>query len=141
MEIITSNQQAGELVARGFDDFRRSFINARQGLDKGAIAFCVFIGRELAHIGWVALNEEAKNTFDDLPYHVDFSNREACTGGTVTIPKYEGNGLMTYGYFKRFQFLNERGIARSRNVVATSNLVSQKVHAKFGPKSTSRYVT
>ena len=132
-QVVSTNQQANELAANGFD--LRSFsIYARRRLDKGAIAFCILIGRELVHIGWVAMTEEAKNTFEPFPYRVDFLNKEACTGGTITIPKYEGKGLMTYGYYKRFQFLKEKGIVTSRNTVAVSNIASQKVHAKFGPK-------
>ena len=132
-QIVSTNEQADELAASGFD-LRSYSLNVKRRLEKGAIAFCIFVGRELAHVGWVAMSEEAKNTFDYLPYRVDFSNKEACTGGTLTIPKYEGKGLMMYGYFKRFQFLKERGKLVSRNAVVTSNIVSQKGHAKFGPK-------
>lgn len=132
-QVVSTNQQANELGANGFD--LRSFSTyARRRLDKGAIAFCILIGREIAHVGWVAMTEEAKNTFTPYPYRVDFLNKEACTGGTITIPKYEKKGLMTYGYYKRFQFLRERGIVTSRNAVARSNIASQRVHAKFGPK-------
>ncbi|HUV52935.1 MAG TPA: hypothetical protein VMW64_07655, partial [Dehalococcoidia bacterium] len=53
---------------------------------------------------------------------------------TYTVPKYRGKGLMTYGYFKRFQFLNENGFETSRNVVSPDNISSQKSHAKFGPR-------
>lgn len=132
-KIVSTNQQADELAADGFD-FLSHVINARRRLDKGAIAFCVFIGRELAHVGWVTMTDEAKNTIDTLPYRVDFTNKEACTGGTFTITKYRGNDLMAYGYYKRFEFLRERGIMTSRNAVNTSNIASQRVHAKFGPK-------
>ena len=133
-QMVSTNEQADNLAANGFADLRLHFVKARRNLDKGAIAFCVFVERELAHTGWVAMTEEAKNTFDRLPYRVNFSNKEACTGGTVTILKYRGNGLMAYGYYKRFQFLRERGITISRNAVETSNVVSQRVHAKFGPE-------
>ena len=130
---ISTNQQADELVAGGFE-LGSQITMMRRRLDRGAIAFCIFIERELAHIGWVALTEEAKELVDAFPYKVDFSNGEACTGGTWTHPKYRGNGLMVYGYFKRFQFLREKGIRVSRNVVAKSNIKSQMAHAKFGPK-------
>ena len=80
------------------------------------------------------MTAEAKKPLDDLPYSVDFSNHEACTGGTVTIPKYRGKGLMAYGYLKRFQFLKERGIVASRNAVAIDNIASQKAHARFNPQ-------
>ncbi len=133
VHIVSTNQKADELVANGFD-FRSYAIYIRRNLDRGAIAFCIFIGRELAHLGLVAMTEEAKNTLDPVPYRVDFLNKEACTGGTVTIPKYRGKGLMAYGYYKRFQFLRERGIVTSRNAVGTKNIASQRVHAKFGPR-------
>jgi signal peptidase I len=136
--IITTNQQADELAANGFQDLRKHWRTARQGLEAGAIAFCVFVGRELAHVGWVAMNNKAKDTFDSLPYRVGFSSNEACTGGTWTWPKYRGKGLMKYIYFKRFQYLWERGIKTSRNAVGVDNAASQKVHAKFGPRIYAR---
>ena len=132
-KIVSTNQQADKLAADGFD-LLLDTTDARRKLEEGAIAFCVFVEGKLAHIGWVAMSEKAKNTFDSLPYQVDFSSKQACTGGTRTYPGYEGNGLMAYGYFKRLQFLKEMGITVSRNAVETSNIASQKAHAKFGPK-------
>lgn len=134
LKIISSNKEADELaVAIGFD-FRRRFVRARSMLDKGAIAFCIFARGDIAYIGWVALSEEAHKAVDNLPYRVDFSNHEACTGGTQTIPQYRSRGLMAYGYFKRFEFLKEKGILVSRNAVDKSNIASQKAYAKFGPR-------
>jgi hypothetical protein len=132
--IVFTNQQIGELVKDGFDDIRRYGFHARRRLDKGAIAFCIFIGPDLANIGWIATTKDAKSGCDPLPYRVDFSNDQACTGGTFTIEKYRGKGLMAYGYYKRLEFLRERGFKISRNAVAFKNIASQKVHAKFKPK-------
>ena len=132
-KIVTTNQQADELAAAGFK-FGSHALNARGGLEKGAVAFCFFIDGELAHLGRVAMNEEAKNCFDSLPYRVDFAHKQACTGGTWTHPKYRGRGLMVYGYFKRFEFLREQGMKSSRNGVEADNIASRKAHARFGPK-------
>lgn len=66
IRVISSNQQADELAADGIE-FRSNIRHARLSLDKGAIAFCFFVDGELAHIGWVALSKEAKNTFDHTP--------------------------------------------------------------------------
>jgi RimJ/RimL family protein N-acetyltransferase len=137
-KIVSNNQQADELGQNGFQDFRQRWQTARRGLETGGKAFCVFSGRELAHIGWVATTNEAKDTFDLLPYRIDFSSHEACTGGTWTSPKYRGQGLMKYIYFKRFQYLRENGIKISRNAVDVGNVASQKVHARFGPRIYSR---
>jgi hypothetical protein len=133
MRVISSNHAADMLASHG-NDFREYMNFARQSPDKGALVFCFFIDGELAHVGFVALTEEAKNTFDTVPYLVDFSHKEACTGGTFTPPKFRGKGLMKYGYFKRFQYLYEHGIRVSRNAVTVNNIVSQRVHAKFNPR-------
>ncbi|MFC1919421.1 hypothetical protein ACFLWX_01345 [Chloroflexota bacterium] len=77
------------------------------------------------------MTEEAKFTFNDQPYSVDYANSEGCTGDTWTNPKYRSKGLMKYGYFKRFDYLRSKGIIRTRNVVATYNIVAQRVHTKF----------
>jgi len=131
VHIVSTNQQAAELSARGFD-CRSYSVYARRRLDKGAIAVCTFVKQEVASVVWVAMTEEAKKTIDSLPYHVDFVNKEACTGGTETIPKYRRKGLMKYSYYKMFQFLGEQGIMTSRNAVRTSNIASRRAHARFG---------
>jgi hypothetical protein len=136
-QIVSSIEYADKLAREGYDIYLTS-INARQRLAKGAIAFCILVGADIAHIGWLAMNEEAKEIIEPFPYFVDFQNREAWTGGTLTLPKYEGNGLMTYGYYKRFQFLHEKGILKSRNAVGVKNIASQRVHSRFHPRKYAR---
>jgi RimJ/RimL family protein N-acetyltransferase len=130
-EIVSTTRQADELAAAGFD-FGTRYPNARGDLDKGAVAFCFFINGELAHFGQVAMNEEAKKCFDVLPYRVDFSGKQACTGGTWTHPKYRGMGLMGYVYFKKLQFLREMGMIAVRTVVAANNVAVQQLYNKLG---------
>lgn len=136
-EIVTTNQQADALVTSGLD-FGSHHPNRRQGLEKGTVAFCFFIDGELAHIGCLGMSQEAKNSFDSLPYRVDFADKQACTGGTWTNPRYRGKGLMVYSYYKRLEFLREKGFSSSRNAVGISNIASQKAHAKFKPKTYAR---
>lgn len=133
VRIVSSNSEADMLAAEGFE-FRSRFVNSRQMLDKGAIAVCIFVGREIAHITWLAISKIAKNTFDSLPYKVNFSNKEACTGGTVTVPKYRGLGLMGYGIFKKFQYLRELGIQKVRHAIRVDNMASRKPYEKFDSK-------
>lgn len=133
-KMVSSNKEADELASNIGIDFRKRFVDSRRRLDKGAIAFGIFVNGEIAHIGWVALSEEAKKAVDSLPFKVDFSNKEACTGGTATVPEYRGKGLMVYGYFKRLEFLRERGVILSRSSVAVDNIASQKAHARFSYK-------
>jgi hypothetical protein len=133
-KIISNNKEADELAKETGFDFRQRLVKARERLTNGAIAFCFFVGNELVHIGWVAMDEKAKKAVDPIPFKVAFSEGQACTGGTWTLPEYRGKGLMAYSYFKRLQFLREKGFTSSRNAVGKTNIASQKAHAKLGPK-------
>ena len=46
-KVVSTKQQADELEAEGLE-FRSQAANANDRLDKGAVAFCVFIERDLA---------------------------------------------------------------------------------------------
>jgi hypothetical protein len=129
-KIVSTNEQADKLAGQGFE-FRSQVINARKRLDKGAIALCIFAGREFAHIGWITLTQQAKDSLNELPLSIDFSNKEASTGGVMTNPKYRAMGLMKYGYFKRLEFLKEKGKLIDRAAVAKSNVASQAAAAKL----------
>jgi hypothetical protein len=137
-KIVSSNEEANRIAKSLGYDFRHFLVNARHSLDKGAVAFCIFVDGEIANTGWVGMSEEAKNAFDRVPYFVDFAHGEACTGGTETIPRYRSKGLMAYSYFKRFQYMRDKGITISRNCVAMDNVASQKAHARFNPRITAQ---
>jgi hypothetical protein len=141
VHVICNNRQADDLEVKGFK-FRSSYIYARTNLDKGAIAVCIFVGRELAHISWVALTREAKQFIDYIPFQIDFANNEACTGSALTFPKFRGSGLGAYGFFMKLEILRQMGIKIARCSVAANNIASQKSLAKFDPKikSTGRYL-
>lgn len=137
LKIIGNGLSINELP----DDIQEAWphtINARQRLDKGAIAFCLFIGGELAHISWVATTEEAKRTIDSLPYRVDFSNKEACIADVVTKSRYRGAGISSYVSFMVKKFLKTRGVVALRFVIATDNIAPQRSHAKFTPELQAR---
>ena len=132
--IIRNHEEAEEVEAATGYDLRRRMVDVSEKLDKGAIAVFVFTRGKPVHFGWIAFSREAQKTFDTVPYKVDYSGGQACTGGSFTIPDYRSKGLMAYGYFKRFQLLREMGITTTRNAVRVENIASQNVHAKFGPK-------
>ena len=131
--ILHNEQELKELETKGFKfgPLKKSTLIA---LGNEAIVFCVFVDKELAHIGRLALTEHGKQYVDRQPYEVNFKKGEACTGATWTSRKFRGKGLMKFGYFQRFEFLRERGITTSRNSVERTNITSQRVHAKFNPK-------
>jgi len=143
--IVTTNREADELEADGLE-FRSQVVNAREKLDKGATAFCIFVGRDLANIGWFALTQQATYGLDHLPFKVDFSKNEAYMAGLWTNPKYRRMGMHMYGYFKRLEFLQANGILTERYVIVKGNVAAQKVGALRGtlpfqgPYAEARYI-
>ena len=124
-KLVTSNLQADEL-AREYEDFRPYHISAHQMLDAGATVLCVYIGKEFANMGWFATTDSAKKTFNDIPYHVDFDNKEACLGGSYTTPKYRRQGMRIYGNRFRNKALKELGIVTRKMAVRTNNIIGLK---------------
>jgi hypothetical protein len=134
LHIVESDVKANELAAAGYEDFRQLFLLSGRNLSRGAVAFCVYVGQRLAHIGWVSMSDTSKQCVDPYPFHVAFDRGEACTGGTYTVPEYRGKGLMAYGYYERFEYLRKLGYTSSRNSVERGNVSSQRAHAKFSPE-------
>jgi hypothetical protein len=133
LHIVRTSQEADALEADGYE-FRSYQTKASKGLDIGGIALCIFVGRELANIVWIALTEEAKPYVDDWPYKVDFANKEACTGAALTIPKYRGYGFFKYGVYERHEFVRQMGVVKLRDSVGIYNTVSNHVQAKLGAR-------
>ena len=131
IKIISANGEADRLEGEGFG-FRSLIPNARERLDSGAIAFCTFVRHELAHIGWVALTDEASRSLWASPFRADFDNAESVTGGTFTCPGYRGAGLMAHNLFKRLEYVRQRGILKDRAAVVEGNVPSTVVAAKLG---------
>ena len=129
---IRTNREADEITNK-FKDFRLYYLNSRERLDKGAIAFCIYIGQEPAYICWIAMNEPAKATFDDVPCRIDFTNGEVFAGGEMTIPKYRRKGLKKYGVHLRDLFLKEMGVIKKRSAISVNNDASLK--AAIGRKN------
>ena len=133
LRLIRTNTEADRLAKDTGFDFRKNLIKGKERLESGCIAFVVIVGGKLAHIGWVATDEKGKEALDPLPYKVDFTAHQACTGGTYTFPEFRDKKLMAYGYYARFEYLRQQGFKTTRNAVEAYHLASQKTHAKVGP--------
>ena len=122
---VSTNREADALVGEGFE-FAHSDGVHREWLDKGATAFCVFAGRELAFIAWAAMNEKAQRTVSYIPMPVNFDGGDAYAAGMYTYPKYRRAGVGTYGYYKRSQYLRERGVKSLWGAVYIGNRTVHK---------------
>jgi hypothetical protein len=141
VKVVSSNEEADELEASGLQ-FRAQFPTARRSLDSGAVAFCLFVGDTLAHIGWAAFTREGQKSIGEPPYVVDFSNREACSGGSWTHPEYRRLRLRRYSRFMMLRHLLDRGIRTKRAVIARGNIPPQQGRHEYprGPQGEGRYL-
>jgi len=105
--------------------------DAREKLESGAIAFCIFVNGELATIGWVAMNERANDSLFQPPFKVNFRTGEAATGGGWTDPRYRAKHIYTYNYYRRLQYLWENGRTVAFAAVLEHNVPGLKMHARF----------
>lgn len=139
LKVISKPSEVDELIAQGFDFgfYRtgyRDIESIKQTLSKATIVFCVFVDKELAHIGFVPMNKEAFSYIGGLPFKVDFQAGETSTGLFETNPKYRGKGIYVYAYSRAMQFLKEKGFSRLRFAIDKDNIASQKGLAKLGSR-------
>ncbi len=132
--IVSTNQQVDELISEGFKvlDHITYFDDMRQRVCQGTFAVCIVVDHELAHITWIAMNQKAKDIIDNLPYRVDFSTNEVCSGDIITSLKYRRKGLAAFAKYIAIQYLNQRGKIILRSSVNSDNIASLKLHAKLG---------
>lgn len=133
LKIISTNQEADELEAGGLE-FRSHVPNGRERLDSGAVAFCIFTGRELANISWVAMTQQAMDSLNKPTFKVDFSNNESWSGGSWSSPKYRRKGLQVYNNLKRFEYLLDKAVVVDWGALEKGNIGAQKANTEFGGK-------
>jgi hypothetical protein len=130
-EIVPTNNRLDELAAQGFD-FGIHGIRAQDKLDKGALVFCIFIGKELACIHWAATTQEAMDMIFRIPYKVDFLNGEVYIGWSETSPKYKRLGFSQYLIAEKLKLFATMGKTTGKWTVVKSNRASQRLTIKIG---------
>jgi hypothetical protein len=133
LNIISSEQQIQKLMREGYI-VPMSESETRMRLQKGAILFLIMVGRKIAARGWIATTEEAKSSFNNYSYKVDFASKEACSGGAWTNPEFRSQGLLTFLLYKRYEYLMQHGYLNVKSIVETNNIASIKAHQKFAPE-------
>lgn len=132
--IIKSNKEADELVNDGFI-LGAYELNLRSSLDKEAIAFCLFVRKEFAHVSCMADNPKGKQAIDPRPFTVNYQNGEVVVSKAFTVPKYRRLLLQEYnGYIMR-KYCREKGISL---ILSSVNARSIPALAKT-PKAPDRY--
>jgi len=130
---VESNETAEQLCATRCD-FRAVVPRARHALDCGAVAFCLYSGRDVAHVGWLATSHTARRSLDVLGFRVRFEAGEAWAGTVYTVPQYRNRGLLAYSARRRFDYLRDAGFKTCRSAVLTGNDASNHVQMHFDPQ-------
>jgi hypothetical protein len=119
-KIISTNQEADQLVSSGFD-LAAYELDLRSLPGNGVTVICIFVGKELAHINAVAENPRGKKILDPRPFSVNFKNSEAVTGRTLTVPKYRRLYLRTYSGYLLRKHCHDKGIRWIKGTVNADN--------------------
>ncbi|MFC2008816.1 GNAT family N-acetyltransferase [Chloroflexota bacterium] len=121
VHVIESDGDANRLANSGYEDFRLVAPYSGTRLRSGAVGFCAYIDRRVAHTAWVGLTDVAKQSFDSLPYAVDFDHGEGCSGGSWTFPAYRGKGIYRHVMWHRLRYLRDHGCTLCRDATEVNN--------------------
>ena len=131
LKIITCSEELVRLLSEGFDFslYPMSIQQCKERLNRGAILFCAFISKELAHGSWVAMNRRAYRDF----YSFTINRRHtACIGGTITVPKYQRKGINVYVHSEIFRYLRKKGASKAMLEIHNDNIAAQNSQRKLG---------
>jgi hypothetical protein len=134
LAVISTNKEADELENYGYEfrlcptTWNVNLEVYKKRLDQGTIAFCTFVGQELAAILWVIPNQQTHDRIGTFPQKVNYSNNEVSGRGAWSNPKYREMGLLKYNaFFNRDPFLLRKGITVVRYGGPTWNIVGHSL--------------
>lgn len=132
---ISNASELEGLIAQGYD---LKVYDFQQKLAKGALAFCIFVDKNLASVAWVAPNEEAKMLIDEVPFKVNYDKGEMCVGAVFTAPAYRGKGLMPYTHTMIFSYLANKHVVKLKASERVTNIASHRAASKLKAKNPAK---
>jgi hypothetical protein len=140
LKVIYSNREADQLENEGFGfryyptDYNYNLTCYTDWLDKGVIACCTFVGKELGAISWVIPSQKAQDAIKTYPLKVDYANHEVFTRGVWTNPKYRGQGLLRYSHRRRNRYMVKNGRFIAKSTVGYTNIAGRGLQKAFNTK-------
>lgn len=128
---ITRTAQVDELIADGFRFDFFLLANDRR-LRRGAIAFCIFIEKQLVYISWLATNRRAKDAIAEIPRPVDFATGETYTGWTFRSQKHwrASSGFTSFMHSSIVRYVQRKGYKAFKFEIDKNNKVMINTLAK-----------
>jgi len=102
-------------------------------MSEGTLPFCAFIDNKLAHITWLAMDDNAKKSVEPWPMDVDWGS-EACWGAAQTSPSFRRSGLYSCVHAEISGYLKEKGFKKNKFTIKKKNIASSKAMSQFHPK-------
>jgi len=129
--VLERDADAERLAAAGYEDVRRVVRSASRRLEYGAVAFCAFVQRELAHVSWVGLTEPAMRSLTSLPVPVRLDEGEGYWGAALTMRRFRRLGLYKHVMNWRLWYSHEHGCPVLVDATAVDNVASLRGHDAF----------
>lgn len=133
LKSISDPRELDKLVDENFtfSSYHMNIQECKERLSRGALLFCAFVGKELAHGSWVATSRRAYYDFHPFPMDCE---RTGYVGGTMTIPKYQRKGINLYAHSEIFQYLKESGLSKAVIAIEKNNIAAQNSQDKLCSK-------
>jgi hypothetical protein len=130
LKIIYEPSELDRLRTEGFDlSFCKDIQHLRNWLSKGIILFCIFAGKELTHMSWLALE-------NDIIIDPFFKKIPRLNAGYIgpcdTSHAYRGLGLYPFVLSQICKFLKENGKSKAMISTSKSNFASVRGITKAG---------
>lgn len=131
LRVTTRLEEFDQLLADGFNfsSYEMGIQQCRERLGRGAILFCAFVGKELAHGSWIGMDRGTHDDFYAFPMNYGHT---ACIGGTMTVPKYRRKSINAYVHSEMFRYIREKGLSKAVLEVHKNNIAAQNSQAKLG---------
>lgn len=131
LDIVSTSAQIDKLISKGYNfSSCPSFKYLKDGIEKGAALFFVFIGKEYAHSSMVAVDNNGA-LFDPLFQKLHFQEA-GYIGLCYTNPLYRGMGIYPYILTRGCEFLKEKGKSKALINTKKTNRASIRGITKAG---------
>ena len=120
-------------------ELRRTDPWSARRLAVGALAVCVVVGDDLAHVTWLVVNETERRVCEPIPYPVAFAELQACIPWVFTASAFRGRGAGSFGFEAALHHLAARGFISARLVVDVTNGTMQRLVARHHPRRVARF--
>jgi hypothetical protein len=129
---ILSIEHLERLMKEGYDfDFYSDLDIDKNMLNNGAILVGVFVNKEMAYRGWLALNKESAYMLAPYLSKIEFVD-QSISEKSATNPEYQGKGIFTFAFAQKCAYAQQSGKPKLQGSVDKGNLAVHKVMEKLG---------